>query len=192
MELTGFAFLPQVDQSSSLELISTWSACVTLNQRARLFLPLNSIWAVFHTTLHIQTSDWHLALQACPSQLSCRAPSLIGLDRETNDYWRQANRVTCWRGFSLSTMLRWLDAGCSFTAVSCKHVDNLAGLWSDDWILAHFIHGAQLCPASVSHLFVLRLNSLFSTRRTLLSYVKKKFRHLIHGCNYQQQGWLQM
>lgn len=42
---------------------------------------------------------------------------LIGLEGETNDYWRRANRLTCWRGFSLSTTERGLDRGRSFTVL---------------------------------------------------------------------------
>lgn len=91
---------PQVDQSCSLELIST---CICMCQLepppAPLFLPPNSIRAVFHAALHVQTSDGRLAVLSLsvtvePPQQRCRALSLIGLKGETNDYWRRANRAT--------------------------------------------------------------------------------------------------
>lgn len=97
MDLTGFAFLSQVDQSCSLALISTCICMCQPKQRGRLFLPPpNLIRAVFHSSLHVPTSWlWRLAVQSSSVTVeqpwSCRAlvPDWI---RGRNDWLSKAGK----------------------------------------------------------------------------------------------------
>lgn len=74
------------------------------------------------------------------AELRCPAPYWIR-ERETNDYWRRAHRVTCWRGFSLLTTQRGPDGGSSFTASDCRHTaDWQLNSFRAKWSNHHMFH----------------------------------------------------
>lgn len=93
----------------------------------------------FHARLQEATSDWHLQSKFVRhSWVALMLSCLIGLEWETYDYWRRANRVTCNGGFSLQTMQGGLNTGSSFTAYKYRRkADGQINILRHKWWIHH-------------------------------------------------------
>lgn len=71
---------------------------------------------------HLTDNSQSKFVRHCRPAVELPCPVLYWIRGRTSDYWRQANRVTCWRGFTDNTE-NWTHCS-SFTAFSYRHTSD--------------------------------------------------------------------